>query len=105
MKYQVIQKIKALGLQVGDIFEKEGKSWIRIYKTGAKIIVPDYIIENHPDWFEKLSDHTHICPHKTKTKTILEQINKLKQATGDSEFDSIYNEALEDASLIIKNKI
>ncbi len=67
-RYKVTQKIKALGLQVGDIFEKEGKSWVRIYKTGAQIIVPDYIIESHPDFFEPVPKNVVVAAYKIKER-------------------------------------
>jgi hypothetical protein len=60
MKYIVTQKIKAFGLEKGDIFEKlfeiieNGKQhdyYSRRYKIGAQIVVPHFILSDHPDWF------------------------------------------------------
>jgi len=55
MKYKVIQKIKAFGLQVGDVFKSNGDgTFSREYRRiEGNVCVPEIILSTHPEWFFK----------------------------------------------------
>jgi hypothetical protein len=73
MKYKVIQKIKAFGLQVGDVFEEVDGTWCREYKNGTKVCVPERILIDHPDWFMKININKKINTWPAYTSTWTER--------------------------------